>query len=58
MIEVTPVMDGPDYSGPVEVDLGGLDLTAWSGGSAGRFFSCWMPMQPAYCSVNSATRSK
>ena len=38
MIEVTPVMDGPDYSGPVEVDLEGLDLEAWSGGSAGVFF--------------------
>ena len=40
MIEVTPVMDGPDYNGKVEVEIDGLsDLASWSGGSGGVLFT-------------------
>ena len=39
MIEVTPVMDGPDYSDMIEVVLDRLDLEAWDGGSAGVLFT-------------------
>ena len=40
MIEVTPVMDGPDYNGLVEVEIDGLsDLASWSGGNEGVLFT-------------------
>ena len=39
MIDVTPVMSGPDYSDTIEVELDRFDIDAWSGGSAGVLFT-------------------
>ena len=34
MIEVRPVMSGPDYSDTIEVELDRDDIGGWSGGTA------------------------
>ena len=56
MIEVEPVMDGPDYTGRYVIEVSypeGPHFETWSSASQRMSHSGWIPMQPARSLANS-----